>query len=728
MRHIKALILSLACILTITAHAQKVDGILNEPEWQTAKIYENFIITSPKTNEKPKFSTKALIYTTHQGIHVGFINEQPIQDQTIKKHRRDGFSYSDFNIVNVDFDNKSNTAYQFLVSLGDSIKDGILSNENVLKLDWDGDWLYATHQSTSKWTSELLLPWSIASFNESTGPTRKIKIHFARWLASTNITYSFPDAHYNRPTYISDFYEIEIPNYENTNFTISPYILNSNHLTTEDTNFKAGLDFSWKPNVSSSVSGTINPDFGQVETDELIVNFSAIESLRTDKRPFFTENAESFHHYSNDNLKILHTRRMGAESEIASGISYRNIGEEFNSTFMVIQEDDSQAYKGNHYFASKIKFNSTRFSVGHTLTYANSESKNAMNVVNGLDFKYLSESNSVTNFLAVQSYTEAYGDLGLGFMGSYQKRLYDSFNLYTELTYLDEKLNINKTGFLARNNLKGIKLGGDYEIKPKLLPKNVLQRTYYINANYQENTYGVRLIPQVDISLWQKYKDTSSVFFKYKYEFEGTDDLLTFGNGQVKLNPRHSIFSSYDSPSKNNLSFSPSFKLYQEGNEGYAREYAISLKWYANTDSLIELKNTYIDSDDWLIWRSNSLNSYKRKAHQSSVKISYTPSFKQDFRAYIQWYALKSTGVEQIYSLSRGQSVINKPENFSYSNVGIQFRYRYEIAPLSNLYIIYNRDGKYIADDAQGSFDSLIQESFNEPDEDALYIKINYRF
>ena len=42
------------------------------------------------------------------------------------------------------------------------------------------------------------------------------------------------------------------------------------------------------------LTATINPDFGQVESDDLVVNFGANETFFSDKRPFFTENQGIF--------------------------------------------------------------------------------------------------------------------------------------------------------------------------------------------------------------------------------------------------------------------------------------------------------------------------------------------------------------------------------------------------------------------------------------------------
>ena len=58
----------------------------------------------------------------------------------------------------------------------------------------------------------------------------------------------------------------------------------------EKTNTKGGAEIFWKIDSSRQLNATINPDFGQVESDELVVNFSAYETYYSDKRPFFAEN------------------------------------------------------------------------------------------------------------------------------------------------------------------------------------------------------------------------------------------------------------------------------------------------------------------------------------------------------------------------------------------------------------------------------------------------------
>ena len=68
------------------------------------------------------------------------------------------------------------------------------------------------------------------------------------------------------------------------------------------------------------LSATLNPDFGQVESDDLVVNFGAVESFFGDKRPFFTENQGLFDvPFGAGNSRLLYTRRIGAPADDGSG-------------------------------------------------------------------------------------------------------------------------------------------------------------------------------------------------------------------------------------------------------------------------------------------------------------------------------------------------------------------------------------------------------------------------
>ena len=64
---------------------------------------------------------------------------------------------------------------------------------------------------------------------------------------------------------------------------------------------------------------------------------------------------------------------------------------------------------------------------------------------------------------------------------------------------------------------------------------------------------------------------------------------------------------------------------------------------------------------------------------------------------------------------------------FSFRNMGFQVRYRYELAPLSNLYVVYGRGGFGFDPYPAGAFDQF-GDSFSLRDDEQLVVKLAYRF
>ena len=65
--------------------------------------------------------------------------------------------------------------------------------------------------------------------------------------------------------------------------------------------------------------------------------------------------------------------------------------------------------------------------------------------------------------------------------------------------------------------------------------------------------------------------------------------------------------------------------------------------------------------------------------------------------------------------------------DFSLRNLGFQVRYRYELAPLSDLCLVYARGGAMQDDYARGASTQL-RDSFDLRDDEQLLVKLSYRF
>ena len=62
----------------------------------------------------------------------------------------------------------------------------------------------------------------------------------------------------------------------------------------KEPNNKLGLDIIYRINPASKLMFTINPDFGQIESDPANINLTAFETYFSEKRPFFMNDMDIF--------------------------------------------------------------------------------------------------------------------------------------------------------------------------------------------------------------------------------------------------------------------------------------------------------------------------------------------------------------------------------------------------------------------------------------------------
>ena len=68
---------------------------------------------------------------------------------------------------------------------------------------------------------------------------------------------------------------------------------------------------------------------------------------------------------------------------------------------------------------------------------------------------------------------------------------------------------------------------------------------------------------------------------------------------------------------------------------------------------------------------------------------------------------------------------VMRSEDFAISNLSLQLRYRWEIAPLSDFFVVYTMNGRQ--DAVADSFENLLTDAFNDPFAEQLTLKLRYR-
>ena len=281
----------------------------------------DFRKTQPLNGEPASHATEAWILSTPEGLAVAFRNTQPASvPRTQQRVQRDFEEQVDRVNVMVDFDGDGRTGYNFRVSSTDGIYDGVITDESQFNKDWDGNWKHAVGEDDAGWTVEVLIPWHIAPMREAKGDKRTLKIYLDRVIGTTGERVAWPQASLERPRFLSDFAPIEVASHSQSLLAVTPYVSGLYDNVGESSDGDAGVDVFWKPNGQMQLTATVNPDFGQVESDDLVVNFGATETFISDKRPFFTENQGIFEFTTpSDFSQLLYTRRVGGPADDGEG-------------------------------------------------------------------------------------------------------------------------------------------------------------------------------------------------------------------------------------------------------------------------------------------------------------------------------------------------------------------------------------------------------------------------
>ena len=159
-------------------------------------------------------------------------------------------------------------------------------------------------------------------------------------------------------------------------------------------------------------------------------------------------------------------------------------------------------------------------------------------------------------------------------------------------------------------------------------------------------------------------------------------------------------FAEYQRPRKGNWAHEMEMQLFSGGLAGNSKlGYSIQYEpTYFVSDALSLTAGIYADhTPDWLVWDRgiDLLGSYDAREVHLNAGLDWNIGNRQELRVKLQAIALDAN-TRQTYLVDGSGNAIASPvkvEDFSVSNLGFQIRYRYELAPLSYLYVVYGRGG-----------------------------------
>jgi hypothetical protein len=281
-----------------------IDGDLSDAAWQNAPEFTDFTQHDPEDGAPPTMRTSLRIVYDDDAIYFGTKVEDP-HPPTALLVRRDSFVPSDFLSFNIDpqLDRLSGAA--FTITPANVQIDSILYNDIGEDGSWDGVWDSATKVVADGWIAEMRIPFSQLRFPDK--PVHVWGLNVTRRTVRNNEWVRIVNTRKGETGFVSHFADIvglegiqrgrslELVPYAVARSDVRTRADRANPLIeTRDHRADAGLDLKYALTSSLTLTGTINPDFGQVEVDPAVVNLSDFETFYPEKRPFFTEGVNIF--------------------------------------------------------------------------------------------------------------------------------------------------------------------------------------------------------------------------------------------------------------------------------------------------------------------------------------------------------------------------------------------------------------------------------------------------
>ncbi len=304
-----------------TSESIKVDGKLDEPVWQTAEVATNFWQKLPYFKEAADPLTEIRLTYDEDNIYISAkcYQTDPVIIQSLK--RDDYWDNDAFGVVIDPLNTKAN-AYLFGCSAAGVQWDALRSETSGINSDWSNKWFAEVQIEDDFWTAEIAIPFRILRYSEDFSEwginfirNAVFKKQFHNWTA-------VPEAFWPpNPAYAGSLIWDKAPTRKKGNFNLIPYVtggLEKQAGADLKSNFNAGMDARIGLTSTLNLDLTLNPDFSQIEVDELVTNLTRFSIFLPEKRTFFLENSDIFGDYGFGAVRPFFSRTIGLDANGAT--------------------------------------------------------------------------------------------------------------------------------------------------------------------------------------------------------------------------------------------------------------------------------------------------------------------------------------------------------------------------------------------------------------------------
>lgn len=304
---------------TRTTASFKIDGVIDEAAWKEAIPANNFVEWRPAAGNIEEQTSRTIVYLLYDNTSIyigGYCYEKTLDSVSRELVGRDVVGVNDFVGVIFDTYNDKINGFGFYVTpLGEQF-DAKYSNTAGEDGSWNGVWDSESKLQPDGWSFEMRIPYSALRFSSAANQTWGLNI--TRRRSKTGQQYMWSPVDQKNTNFMSQ--EGSWTGIENIKpplrLSLSPYFsAYANHYPSDQKEIKSftnsingGMDLKYGISQSFTLDMTLIPDFGQVQSDNQVLNLSPFEVKFNENRAFFTEGTELF-----SKGDLFYSRRIGSQ-------------------------------------------------------------------------------------------------------------------------------------------------------------------------------------------------------------------------------------------------------------------------------------------------------------------------------------------------------------------------------------------------------------------------------
>jgi len=675
----------------------QIDGILDEPIWKTVDGPSDFQQYFPADSILAKQPTIISMFSNGTTLYIGLKVFSVGNEWVVPSLERDFRAGGNDNIsLMFDTFNDGTNAFLFGINPYGVNREALISGggerpETDFNTSWDVKWKGESKMFENYYTAELAIPLTSLKFRE--GET-KWRFQSYRFDMQTNERSVWSNVPQNQSifslAFMGDMLFEKPLGKSRTPLALIPYIntIAEKNYVTNDSNFnlKVGGDAKVAIGNGMNLDITINPDFSNVEVDDIVTNLTRFEIGLPEKRQFFIDNSDLFGSFGGSrDANPFFSRRIGiARDSLGNSIENRILGgvrlsgklnEDWRLGVLNIQTDediDNQIASNNNTMLAVQKKVFSRSNISMLFInrqtfkdYDFVEREDEYNRVLGIDYNLASADNKwLGKFYTHKSFRP--GDSEGNFSsGAFLARNSREFNVFSDLAYVGEDFT-SDLGFVRRKDI--IKSATSF------------QKIFWPKST-TINNYGFELFPVITWRPGLDYRKTDhDIMATATMELQNQSEFaIGFSNTYTYLTPTD-IFDPTNTaggrPLPNDLGYNYNSLIFAVQTN---RAKILSLEAEATLGRFFNGNRFSLESLLTLRLQPKAVISLALNYDKIDLP---DPFPKADL-----W--LISPKAEITFSKSIFWSTIFQYSN-QRDNLGINSRLQWRFAPLSDLFIVYN--------------------------------------